>query len=111
MYCEGMTRNVLRLLYPALAVAALASTGSAIAQNAPAVAVAASDKPHLAWATMPIDELRQRAHANEVPAMEELGGRLIAGTGVPRDAPSGVAWFQHAADAGSPTAAFNVGVM
>ena len=60
---------------------------------------------------MPIDELRQRAHADEVPAMEELGRRLIAGTGVPRDQPTGVAWFQRAADAGSPTAAFNVGVM
>jgi peptidoglycan hydrolase-like protein with peptidoglycan-binding domain len=43
--------------------------------------------------------------------MEELGRRLIAGTGVPRDQPTGVAWFQRAADAGSPTAAFNVGVM
>src|SRR5690349_1390174 len=112
MYCEGMTRNPLRLLRPALVVAALASTGSAIAQNAPAVSVAASDKPHdVAWAAMPIDELRRRAHANEVPAMEELGRRLIAGTGVPRDQPTGVAWFQRAADAGSPTAAFNVGVM
>lgn len=112
MYCEGMTRSFLRLLYPALAVAALASTGAAIAQNAPAVSVAASSKPHdVAWAAMPIDELRQRAHANDVPAMEELGRRLIAGTGVPRDQPTGVAWFQRAADAGSPTAAFNVGVM
>ena len=43
--------------------------------------------------------------------MEELGRRLIAGTGVPRDQPTGVAWYQRAADAGSPTAAFNVGVM
>ena len=112
MYCEGMTRNPLRLLRPALVVAALATTGSAVAQNVPAVSVAASDKPHdVAWAAMPIDELRQRAHANEVPAMEELGRRLIAGAGVPRDQPTGVAWFQRAADAGSPTAAFNVGVM
>lgn len=105
-------RNPLRLLRPALVVAALASTGSAVAQNAPAVSVAASTKPHdVAWAALPIDELRQRAHANEVPAMEELGRRLIAGTGVPRDPPTGVAWFQRAAEAGSPTAAFNVGVM
>jgi localization factor PodJL len=106
-----MTRNFLRLLSSALAVATLASTGSAVAQNTSAVAVAASDKPHVAWATMPIEELRQRAHADEVPAMEELGRRLIVGTGVPRDQPTGVAWFQRAADAGSPTAAFNVGVM
>ncbi len=112
MYCEGITRNPLRLLRPALVVAALAGTGAAVAQTVPTVSVAASDKPHdVAWAAMPIDELRQRAHANEVPAMEELGHRLIAGTGVPRDQPTGVAWFQRAADAGSPTAAFNVGVM
>ncbi|MBS0524856.1 MAG: SEL1-like repeat protein [Proteobacteria bacterium] len=107
-----MTRNALRLLRPALLAAALASTGSAVAQKAPAVSVAASDKPaDVAWSTMPIDELRQRAQANEVPAMEEFGRRLIAGTGVPRDRKIGVAWVQRAADAGSPTAAFNVGVM
>ncbi|MGE5149665.1 MAG: tetratricopeptide repeat protein, partial [Rhodospirillaceae bacterium] len=76
------------------------------------MSVAASDKPaDAAWSAMPIDELRQRAQANEVPAMEEFGRRLIAGTGVPRDQKIGVAWYQRAADAGSPTAAFNVGVM
>jgi TPR repeat protein len=107
-----MTRNPLRLLSPALVAAALASTGSAMAQKAPAVSVAASDKPQdVAWTGMPIDELRQRAQAHEVPAMEELGRRLIAGTGVPRDLPTGVAWFQRAAEAGSPEAEFNVGVM
>lgn len=107
-----MTRNTLRFLRPALLAALLASTGSAVAQRVPAVSIAASDKPaDVAWANMPIDELRQRAKANDVPAMEELGRRLIAGTGVPIDLPSGVAWFQRAADAGSPTAAFNVGVM
>jgi peptidoglycan hydrolase-like protein with peptidoglycan-binding domain len=112
MYCAGMTRNTLRFLRPALLVAALASTGSAVAQRVPAVSIAASDKPvGVAWASMPIDELRQHAKANEVPAMEELGRRLIAGTGVPSDLPTGVAWFQRAAEAGSPTAAFNVGVM
>lgn len=112
MYCEGMTRNPLRLLRPALVVAALGGAGLAVAQNAPPVSVAASDKPTgVAWSAMPIDELRQRAQAHEVPAMEELGRRLIAGTGVPRDRPTGVAWYQRAADAGSPTAEFNVGVM
>ena len=112
MYCEGMTRNVLRLLPPALLAAALAGPGPAVAQHAPAVSVAASTKPaDMAWSAMPIDELRQRAQAHEVPAMEELGRRLIAGTGVPRDLPTGVAWFQRAAEAGSPEAEFNVGVM
>ncbi len=107
-----MTRKPLRFLPPALLAAVLVSTGLADAQNAPAVSVAASDKlTDVAWASVPIDELRQRAQASEVPAMEELGRRLIAGTGVPRDQPTGVAWYQRAADAGSPTAAFNVGVM
>jgi len=112
MYCEGMTRNALRLLPPALLAAALASTGSAVAQKVPAVSVAASDKPaDVVWSAMPTDELRQRAQANEIPAMEEFGRRLMTGTGVPRDQKIGAAWFQRAADAGSPTAAFNVGVM
>jgi peptidoglycan hydrolase-like protein with peptidoglycan-binding domain len=107
-----MTRNILRFLHPALLAAAFASIGPALAQRVPAVSIAASDKPaDVAWANMPIDELRQRAKANDVPAMEELGRRLIAGTGVPSDLPTGAAWFQRAADAGSPTAAFNVGVM
>jgi peptidoglycan hydrolase-like protein with peptidoglycan-binding domain len=107
-----MTRNPLRLLRPALVVAALAGPGAAVAQTAPSVSVAASDKPQgVAWSAMPIDELRQRAQANEIPAMEEFGRRLIAGTGIPRDQKIGVSWFQRAADAGSPTAAFNVGVM
>ena len=105
-------KPVHRFLRPALLAAAFVSTGSAPAQNAPPVSVAASDKPaDVAWTAMPIDELRQRAQANEIPAMEELGRRLIAGTGVPRDQKTGVAWFQRAAEAGSPTAEFNVGVM
>src|SRR5581483_5292483 len=112
MYCEGMTRNPLRLLPLALLAAALASPGSAVAQKVPAVSVAASDKPtDRAWSAMPIDELRQRAQADEVPAMEEFGRRLIAGSGVPRDQKIGVAWYLRAANAGSPTAAFSVGVM
>jgi TPR repeat protein/peptidoglycan hydrolase-like protein with peptidoglycan-binding domain len=107
-----MMRNILRLLHPALLAAALAAPGSAVAQHAPPVSVAASDKPaDMAWSAVPIDELRQRAQAHDVPAMEELGRRLITGTGVPRDLPTGVAWYQRAADAGSPTAAFNIGVM
>jgi peptidoglycan hydrolase-like protein with peptidoglycan-binding domain len=79
-----------------------------LAQRAP-VSLAASDKP--AWSALPIDDLRQRARASEVGAMEELGRRLLSGTGVPRDVASGATWSQRAGDAGSPTAAFTVGVL
>src|SRR5436190_16874214 len=102
-----------RFLHPALLVAAAFGVGSALAQSAPQVSLAASDKPAdaAAWTAMPIDELRQRANLGELPAMEELGRRLLAGAGVPRDAPSGAGWYRRAADAGSPTAAFTMGVL
>lgn len=112
MYCEGMTRVPLRLLRLALLAAALAGPGLAGAQPAPAVPVAGSDRPKdVAWSAMPIDELQQHAEAHEIPAMEELGRRLIAGNGVPRDLPTGAAWVQRAAEAGSPDAEFKVGAM
>jgi len=101
-----------RFLRPALLVAALFGAASAPAQNAVPVSVAASDKPKdAAWSAMPIDDVRQRAHASEVAAMEELGRRLLSGSGVPRDASSGAGWYRRAADAGSPTAAFTTGVL
>lgn len=101
-----------RFLRPALLIAALFGAASAPAQNAVPVSIAASDKPKdAAWSAMPIDEVRQRARASEVGAMEELGGRLMAGNGVPRDTPSGAGWYRRAAEAGSPTAAFMTGVL
>jgi peptidoglycan hydrolase-like protein with peptidoglycan-binding domain len=102
---------VRRFLTPALLLAVLVSPSPAFAQNGPAISVASPDKPDVAWAAVPIDELRRRAHADDVPAMEELGRRLMSGVGVPLDHPSGAAWFRRAADAGSPTAAFTMGVL
>ena len=102
-----------RFLRPALLVAAAFGVLPVPAQSAPPVSIAASDKPldASAWSAMPIDEVRQRANKNEVGAMEELGRRLLAGDSVPRDVPTGATWFRLAADAGSPMAAFTLGVL
>jgi TPR repeat protein len=87
--------------------------GPGLYTRAPPVSIAASEKPTeaTAWSAMPIDELRHRANKNEVAAMEELGRRLLAGDGVPRDVPTGATWFKLAARAGSPMAAFTLGVL
>lgn len=102
-----------RFLRPALLIAAAFGVAPAFAQNAPPVSIAASEKPKdaAAWAAIPIDELRQRANASEVAAMEEFGRRLLTGAGLPRDAKTGATWYQLAADAGSPTASFTMGVL
>ncbi len=102
-----------RFLRPALLVAAAFGVVAVPAQSAPPVSIAASDTPKdaSAWSVMPIDELRQRANKNEVGAMEEIGRRLLAGDGVPRDVQTGTTWFQLAAAAGSPMAAFTLGVL
>ncbi len=63
------------------------------------------------WEVMPIRELRTRAEANEILAMEELARRLLQGVGVTKDAQAGAGWLLRAAQAGSTQAAFNVGVM
>ncbi len=57
------------------------------------------------------DEARARANRGDVPAMEELGRRLIQGTGVPKDPQAGAGWLLRAAEQGSAQSAFNVGVM
>jgi peptidoglycan hydrolase-like protein with peptidoglycan-binding domain len=63
------------------------------------------------WAAMPIDELRTRANANEIPAMEELARRLVQGVGVTKDQQAGAGWLLRAANHGSTQSAFNVAVM
>jgi peptidoglycan hydrolase-like protein with peptidoglycan-binding domain len=63
------------------------------------------------WTAMPIDELRARANADEIPAMEELARRLVQGTGVTKDQQAGAGWLLRAAQRGSAQSAFNVGVM
>ena len=72
-----------------------------------------TDKPATStdWASLPIEDVRTRANANELPAMEEIGRRLIQGVGVAKDLQAGAGWLLRAAEAGSAQAAFNVGVM
>lgn len=63
------------------------------------------------WIALPIEDLRAFAQGGDVRAMEELARRLVSGIGVPQDSQSGAGWLLRAAEAGSPGAAFNVGVM
>src|SRR3981189_336561 len=63
------------------------------------------------WAALPIDELRTRANADELAAMEEMSRRLVQGVGVPKDQQAGAGWLLRAAQQGSAQSAFNVGVM
>jgi peptidoglycan hydrolase-like protein with peptidoglycan-binding domain len=72
-----------------------------------------TDKPTTLtdWASLPIEDVRTRANANETPAMEEIARRLIQGVGVAKDPQAGAGWLLRAAEAGSAQAAFNVGVM
>jgi TPR repeat protein/peptidoglycan hydrolase-like protein with peptidoglycan-binding domain len=60
---------------------------------------------------MPIDELRSRANAGELVAMEELARRLVHGAGVAKDQQAGAGWLLRAAQRGSAQSAFNVAVM
>lgn len=85
---------------------------SAPAEN-PTSATQATSQPTkpAEWEAMPIGELRARAEANQVPAMEELARRLLEGIGVTKDQQAGAGWLLRAAEAGSAKSAFNAGVM
>ena len=63
------------------------------------------------WQTVAMDELRTRANRNEIPAMEELGRRLLQGLDMPKDPQAGAGWLLRAAGLGSVQSAFNIGVM
>ena len=63
------------------------------------------------WQTVAMDELRTRANRNEIPAMEELGRRLLQGLDMPKDPQAGAGWLLRAAGLGSVRSAFNIGVM
>lgn len=78
----------------------------------PAASTATADpsKP-TDWAAMPIDELRAKANANDIIAMEELARRLVQGVGVTKDQQAGAGWLLRAAQRGSTQSAFNVAVM
>jgi peptidoglycan hydrolase-like protein with peptidoglycan-binding domain len=67
--------------------------------------------PAIDWTAMPIDQLRAKANADDIPAMEELARRLVQGIGVPKDQQAGAGWMLRAAQRGSAQSAFNVGVM
>ena len=77
---------------------------------AKAAAPAPTGKP-TAWQTIAMDELRARANKSEIPAMEELGRRLLQGLDMPKDPQAGAGWLLRAAGLGSAQSAFNVGVM
>ncbi|MDP3243907.1 MAG: SEL1-like repeat protein, partial [Reyranella sp.] len=65
----------------------------------------------LDWAGMPAGELRDRADAGSIAAMEELARRLVQGIGMPKDPQAGAGWLLRAAQSGSAQSAFNVAVM
>lgn len=77
----------------------------------PPVPTSAKPTNNAEWMALPVDDLRGLAYAGDLRAMEELARRLVSGIGVPQDMQSGAGWLLRAAEAGSPSAAFNVGVM
>jgi peptidoglycan hydrolase-like protein with peptidoglycan-binding domain len=83
------------------------------ATTAPETPASSATEPasSIDWAALPIDELRTRANADELPAMEEMSRRLVQGVGVPKDQQAGAGWLLRAAQHGSAQSAFNVGVM
>lgn len=81
------------------------------AAAAPPPAVQDKDPASIDWPAMPIDEVRTRANANDVTAMEELARRLVHGVGITKDQQAGAGWLLRAAQHGSAQSAFNVGVM
>ena len=74
-------------------------------------AVTAAPPATVDWTALAIDELRAKANADEIPAMEEMARRLVQGVGVPKDQQAGAGWLLRAAQHGSAQSAFNVGVM
>jgi peptidoglycan hydrolase-like protein with peptidoglycan-binding domain len=92
-------------------------TGAEFAQqkapSTPTDTPAIKDKEQAAvdWPALPIDEVRTRANADDVTAMEELARRLVQGIGVAKDQQAAAGWLLRAAQRGSGQSAFNVGVM
>lgn len=59
----------------------------------------------------PVDPLRDRARNGELPAMLELAGEYFRGEARPRNYAVAYYWYTRAAQAGSPEAKYNLGVM
>ncbi len=53
------------------------------------------------WPALPIEEVRDRANAEDVTAMEELARRLVQGIGVAKDQQAAAGWLLRAAQRGS----------
>jgi localization factor PodJL len=60
---------------------------------------------------VPLNKLRARAAQNDLAAMDELGRRLLQGVDVAKDPQAGAGWLLRAAEQGSASSAFNIGVM
>jgi TPR repeat protein/peptidoglycan hydrolase-like protein with peptidoglycan-binding domain len=89
-----------------------ARSGDVPAASTPPASTATAEPPKpIDWAAMPIDDLRARANAEEITAMEELARRLVQGVGVTKDQQAGAGWLLRAAQRGSAQSAFNVAVM
>jgi TPR repeat protein len=94
----------------ALAVAASGALAADPPQSASADEAAKREHP-ADLRGLSLEDLRRRANANELPAMEEIGRRLIQGLNAPKDPQAGAGWLLRAAEMGSVHAAFSVGVM
>ena len=81
------------------------------ATTAGAPAAQDKDASSVDWPALPIEEVRDRANAEDVTAMEELARRLVQGIGVAKDQQAAAGWLLRAAQRGSGQSAFNVGVM
>ena len=90
-----------------------AEFGQAKTPSTTTTAPAAKDKEasSVDWPALPIEEVRNRANADDVTAMEELARRLVQGIGVAKDQQAAAGWLLRAAQRGSGQSAFNVGVM
>ncbi len=77
----------------------------------PTAAAPASAASSIDWPSVALDDVRNRANAGEIPAMEEIGRRLLQGVGTAKDPQAGAGWLLRAAGLGSAQSAFNVGVM
>jgi localization factor PodJL len=90
-----------------------ADFGQAKTPSTTTAASAAKDKDpsSVDWPALPIEEVRDRANADDVTAMEELARRLVQGIGVAKDQQAAAGWLLRAAQRGSGQSAFNVGVM